>query len=116
MEIRDQRQIVERRAEIERELQELLEQAGSEASVEDIKEIIYREEDSDDMMEIVALFDTGDGAVELSTVLEAASDAWNYFPHKALGGISPVEKVLAYQQQGGRRVRKGGKQGMLVMT
>lgn len=101
MEIRDQRQIERRREEIERELKKLLEQAGSDATVEDIRGIVYREEDSDDMMKIVALFDTGDGAVELSTALEAASDAWNYFPHETLRGLSPAEKVLEYQQRSG---------------
>lgn len=108
MDIRDQRQIVERREEIERELKELLDQARSKASVGDIKKIVYHEEDSDDMMKIVALFDTGDGAVELSTALEAASNAWNYFPHKTLGGLSPAEKVLEYQRNvgGGRNDRR----------
>lgn len=105
MEIRDQRQIDERRGEIERELQELLEQAGSKATVEDIKKIVFREGDQGDMMKIVALFDTGSDAVELNTVLGAASDAWNYFPHKTLGGLSPAEKVLEYRQLGGGEER-----------
>jgi len=105
MDVRDQRHIEERRREIERELPELLAKAGNGATVEDIKEIVSREEDSDDLMKIVALFDTGDDAVELSTVLEAASDAWNYFPHQSLGGLSPAEKVLEYQQRSAGKKR-----------
>jgi len=36
----------------------------------------------------------GGDASELSNVLELVTDAWNYFPHKVLGGISPAEKLL----------------------
>ncbi len=98
MEIHDQRQIDERRGEIERELKELLAQAGSKGIVEDIKKMVYHEEDQGDMAKIIALFDAGDGAVELNTALKAASDAWNYFPHKVLGGLSPAEKVLEHRR------------------
>ena len=31
-------------------------------------------------------------------VLEIVNEAWNYFPHKILNGLSPAEKVLEYQQ------------------
>ncbi len=40
----------------------------------------------------------------LSNVLELVTDAWNYFPHKALGGISPAEKLLEYQEKKGKEV------------
>jgi len=36
---------------------------------------------------------------ELSNVLEMVTDAWNYFPHKVLSGISPAEKILEYKQK-----------------
>jgi len=35
----------------------------------------------------------------LSHVLELVTDAWNYFPHKALGGISPAETLLKNQDK-----------------
>lgn len=38
-------------------------------------------------------------ASELSNVLELVTDAWNYFPHKVLGGISPAEVLLKHQSQ-----------------
>ena len=55
-------------------------------------------------MKVVAMFDgstsliTGRGgdASELSNVFELVTDAWNYFPHEVLGGISPVEKLLEH--------------------
>ncbi|RJQ32775.1 hypothetical protein C4572_00570 [Candidatus Parcubacteria bacterium] len=66
-------------------------------TLQDVKDAIYNEEDNDDMMKVVAMFDRGD-ASELSNVLELVTDAWNYFPHKILGGISPAEKLLEYKR------------------
>ncbi len=57
------------------------------------KEAIFHEEDTDDMMKVVAMFDRGGDATELENVLELVTDAWNYFPHKVLGDISPAEKL-----------------------
>lgn len=45
-------------------------------------------------MKVVAMFDCDGDASELSNVLELVTDAWNYFPHKVLGGISPAEMIL----------------------
>ncbi len=88
-------EILEYRAELEADINELLEEAGSDFTLDDVKEIIYNEEDTGDMQKIIAMFDTGEtGAPELSTVLELVTDAWNYFPHKLLGGLSPAEKSL----------------------
>jgi hypothetical protein len=42
---------------------------------------------------------TDPDASELGNVLELIIDAWNYFPHKALGGISPAEMILKHQQK-----------------
>ena len=36
---------------------------------------------------------------ELSNVLELVTDAWNYFPHEVLGGISPAEILLENQKK-----------------
>ncbi|MDZ4285556.1 MAG: hypothetical protein U1A23_01365 [Candidatus Sungbacteria bacterium] len=30
-------------------------------------------------------------------MLELVTDAWNYFTHKVLGGISPADKLLEHQ-------------------
>ena len=35
-------------------------------------------------------------AAELENVLDLVTDAWNYFPHKTLGGISPSEKMTEH--------------------
>lgn len=75
----------------------MLKEADSDFALQDIKDIIFNEEDNDDMMKIVAMFDDGGGASEIENALEIASDAWNYFPHKALKGLSPAEKMLQYE-------------------
>ena len=60
-------------------------------------DVIYNEEENDYMMKVVAMFDRGGDASEIENVLELVTDAWNYFPHKVLGGISPAEKLLEYR-------------------
>jgi len=99
MEIESKQQILEKRKEIEKELLELLKETKSDFGLADIKDVIYNEEETDDMMKVVAMFDRGGDASELSNVLELVTDAWNYFPHEVLGGISPAEKLLEYHEK-----------------
>ena len=77
----------------------MLKETESDFSLGDVKDMIYNEEEQDDMMKVVAMFDRGGDASELSNILELITDAWNYFPHKALGGISPAEKSLEYKNK-----------------
>lgn len=84
---------LERKHEIEKELTDLLKEHRSPFSLKDIKEIIYNEEESDDLMKVVRIFDRGGDASELQNILDLATDAWNYFPHRALGGISSMEVI-----------------------
>ena len=93
------RQILERRKEIEQELVDMLKETESDFTLDHVQDAIYNEEDNDDMMKVVAMFDRGGDASELSNVLELVTDAWNYFPHKVLGGISPAEKILEYRNE-----------------
>ncbi len=99
MEIESKNQILQRRKEIEQELVSLLKETESDFGLEDVKDAIYNEEETDDMMKVVAMFDRGGDASELENVLELVSDAWNYFPHKILGGLSPAEKLLEYNNE-----------------
>ena len=97
MEIESKQQILKRRKEIEQELVDMLKKTKSPFSLEHIKDIIFHEEDNDDMQKVIAIFDRGGNTSELSNILELASDAWNYFPHKIINGLSPAEKLLEYQ-------------------
>ena len=99
MKIESKQQILAYRKEIEKELLEMLKETNSDFSLEDVKNVIYNEEDSDALMKVVAMFDRGGDVSELESILELANDAWNYFPHKIIGGISPAEKLLEYGQK-----------------
>ncbi len=99
MQTESKQQILKRRKEIERELVDILKETESDFTLDHVREAIYNEEESDDMMKVVAMFDRGGDASELSNILELVTNAWNYFPHKVLGGISPAEKLLEYQNK-----------------
>ena len=99
MELESKQQILERRKELEQELMDMLKETKSDFTLDHVRDAILHEEDNDDMMKVVAMFDRGGDASELSNVLELVTDAWNYFPHKVLGGISPAEKLLEYQEK-----------------
>jgi len=87
-----------KRKEIESELENKLKEVGSDFDVEYIKQIIFEEDGTDDLTDIIMLFDTGQGAVELQDILEIVNEAWNYFPHKVLNGLSPAEKLSEYRR------------------
>lgn len=99
MEIESKQQILDHRKEIEQELVEMLKETESDFTLDYVRGAIYNEEDNDDMMKVVAMFDRGGDASELSNVLEIVSEAWNYFPHKILGGISSAEMVLKHKSK-----------------
>ena len=88
----------------------MLKETESDFTLDHVRDAIFHEEDNNDMMKVVAMFDPssrtrgvhygagrGGDASELSNVLELVTDAWNYFPHEILGGISPAEKLLEYK-------------------
>ena len=97
MEIETKQQILERCKETEKKLLEMLKETKSDFGLDDIKEIIYNEDGQDSLTDIIAMFDTGQDAAELQNVLELVNDAWNYFPHKIIGGLSPAEKLSEYK-------------------
>ncbi len=99
MEIESKQQILERRKEIEQELTDMLKETKSDFTLDHVRDAIYNEGDNDDMMKVVAMFDRGGDTSELSNVLELVTDAWNYFPHDVLGGISPAEKLLEHHNK-----------------
>lgn len=91
-----QEEIDEYRKEVEADINQLLEEAGSEFTLDDVKDVIYNEEETDDMQKVIMMFDDGD-LTNLSNAVEVATDAWNYFPHKMLNGLSPAEMSLKHK-------------------
>jgi len=98
MEIESKQQILERRKEIEQDLLDFLKETKSDFGLDDIKGIIYNEDGQDDLTKVIAMFDTGQGLIELENILETINDAWNYFPHKCLSGLCPMEKIGVVSQ------------------
>lgn len=88
----NKQEIAEKRKEIQEEFEELLAEHNSPFDFDHILDIVYHENDTCDMMKIVAIFDDGNPA-ELSSILELATDDWNYFPHKMLKAKSPSEML-----------------------
>lgn len=87
-------QLLEERREIEEYIVALLKKVKSNFTFKDITDAIYNETEQDDLTKIIAMFDTGEGEDdELSNILDILTDAWNYFPHKTLGGKSPSEML-----------------------
>ena len=99
MQTESKQQILERRKKIEHELTDMLEEAESDFTLDHIRDVLFHEDDNDDMMKVVAMFDRGGDISEMENILELVTDAWNYFPHKVLGGISPAEMILKHQQK-----------------
>jgi hypothetical protein len=90
--------ILDTRKEIEMNIIDLLEDAHSDFTLDDVKNAIFLEKESDDMQKIIAMFDTGESdTTSLSTVIETITDAWNYFPHKTLDGLCPQELSELYE-------------------
>jgi len=77
----------------------MLKETESDFTLDHVRDVIYHEEDNDDLMKVVGMFDRGGDAAELENVLELVTDAWNYFPHNVLNGISPAEALLNHKDE-----------------
>ena len=91
-------EILDRRAEIEKDIIELLEETRSPFTLDHVKDIIYRENETDDMQKVIAIFDDGNPE-NLSNTLEKVTDAWNCFPHKIISDLSPAEILLKHKEK-----------------
>ena len=103
----NRKEILDERRELETEIIELLKEANSEFTLDDVKETIYNEKENDDMQDVIAMFNTGEpNAPHMGTIVEMVTDAWNCFPHKALSGLSPKEILLNYEEKDKRKDKK----------
>lgn len=90
--------IIQKRGDIEKQLNDMIISLGLSVSFGEIKEMIYNEQDQSALHEIVGKFDNSQDIDELNKILAIVNEAWNYFPHKVLGGLSPAEKILESRQ------------------
>jgi hypothetical protein len=91
-------EIFTKRKEVESKIEDLLEKIGSNFSLEDIKQAIYEEDGNRCFAEIIAMFDKGQGINEFNKIMEIVNEAWNYFPHKIIDGLSPAEKLMEREE------------------
>lgn len=89
-------EIIKRRDAIKKKLSEAIENNGFDFSFADIEKKILTASGKNEFNEILALFLKKLNSPDINknnNLLQAVSDAWNYFPHQALGGLSPAEKA-----------------------
>ena len=74
----------------------LLKRRGSTATVEDIEKLVLTHDTAKHPAEcFAAIALTLDaGADELESLIPVIQDAWNYFPHRSLGGRCPAEIMV----------------------
>ena len=100
--------IVEYRTILSARILYLLVDFDSEATVEDIKQLILEHDGkthpSECFVGMIELFRAEEADVD--TLLPVIQDAWNYFPHRSLGGRCPAEVMVDLAQPRHARRRK----------
>ena len=95
---RDQIEMVRR--ETESRIEELIKEHGVEITIQEIKKIIYNEKDSKDFDVVLEAFYEKTGNIdEINKILNVLTTAWNYFPHKSLNELCPMEKLSDFQKK-----------------
>lgn len=97
---------------VENRLKELISQnnLGEVLTMDMIKDWIWREEGEKSFGEftkkVTSYFKNIKDINELNIMMQVFSDAWNYFPHRMLGGLSPAQKMLEYEKRDNQAKRK----------
>jgi hypothetical protein len=84
------------RKEIESEVIEIINYYQIDTTFEEIKEMVFNEEGQEDFNKLIELFMSkinSGNLDEINEVLKFVNAVWNYFPHKSLKGLSPIEKI-----------------------
>jgi hypothetical protein len=92
--------IVEYRTRLSARILYLLVSFDSEATVDDIKQLILEHDGtthpSECFADMIPLFRASKD--DLDSLLPVIQDAWNYFPHRSLGGRCPAEVMVDLAQ------------------
>ncbi|MFH0791715.1 MAG: hypothetical protein V1905_00675 [bacterium] len=92
------KEILRKRNEIEKKLSNILKEINNPLTLGQIRDIIYREKNDNELTKIIQVFDRGQSIKELNRIFEIINDAWNYFPHKCLDGLCPMEAILKHNR------------------
>lgn len=92
--LKPKEEIAARRLELEHAIDEILTETESPFKLEDVQSAILNETGPADMATVLAMFDRGGGAWEMADIQGLVAEAWDYFPHASLGGVSPAEARL----------------------
>lgn len=94
-----QEQIKTVRSQIEAEISGLIERYKIDTTLEKIKEAIFNENNFKDFHSVTDAFSEKiEDLDEINQVLNVLMKAWDYFPHKSLGGHCPMEKLSELQK------------------
>jgi hypothetical protein len=83
--------ILTERKHIEDELSEMFKRGRCALGVDAMKERIYHEHDIADLQRLVSFLDPDENLSNFQRQIDTIRDAWNYFPHEVLRGLSPAE-------------------------
>jgi hypothetical protein len=86
-------EILNIRQQIDERLEQVIKKTGGDLKLNDIKNIIYNESGQEDIQKIVSSFSDIQDFNELQQLISLVMDAWNYWPHKNLNGLAPVERL-----------------------
>jgi len=82
---------------VEKKIEELINQLNlqDEISLKELKEIILNEKDGNkEFNYLISMFVSRVPDINRANeIAQIVSDAWNTFPHKSLGGLSPQEVI-----------------------
>lgn len=86
------------RKNIKSQIEEIIDYYKIDITFEKIKETVFFENDQKDFNNLVEVFASKiTNLDELNDVLQVVNAVWNYFPHKSLNGLCPIEKILKHQ-------------------
>lgn len=88
--------VLEKREEIKEKLQNIHAKYLVNFNLKDIEDEIFYESSYKDMTKLLSRFKKVNTITGLNEITQVINDAWNYFPHRSLVGLSPVEKRLEY--------------------
>lgn len=82
---------------LEKKIEELIEELNlqNEINLEEVKEIIFNEKDGNkEFNHLISIFVSKVPDINRANeVAQIISEAWNTFPHKSLGGLSPADII-----------------------